>query len=97
MLVKELQGLGLKVDLRTNDKVIDAEQVLAENIKDEASHAPTISSQPANDMVVAATTTDITTDDLTDDFPGMTEEEGPPSDEAVELADDTISINEEEA
>ncbi len=97
VLVKELQGLGLKVDLRTNDKVIDAEQVLAENIKDEASHAPTISSQPANDMVVAATTTDITTDDLTDDFAGMTEEEGPPSEEAVELADDTISINEEEA
>jgi DNA-directed RNA polymerase subunit beta len=40
VLVKELQGLSLKVDLldlHTN-KVIDAEEVLAENIKDEALH-----------------------------------------------------------
>ena len=41
VLVKELQGLGLKVDLMSHDKVIDAEQVLAENIKDEAAHTPT--------------------------------------------------------
>lgn len=38
VLVKELQGLGLKVDLVANDKVIDAEDILAENIKDEAAH-----------------------------------------------------------
>ncbi len=38
VLVKELQGLGLKVDLVSNDQVIDAEEVLAENIKDEAAH-----------------------------------------------------------
>jgi len=44
VLVKELQGLGLKVDLLTADnKVIDAEHVLAQNIKDEARHAPKIS------------------------------------------------------
>ncbi len=30
VLVKELQGLGLKVDLVQSDKVIDAEEVLAE-------------------------------------------------------------------
>lgn len=36
VLVKELQGLGLKVDLIEKDKVVDAEEVLAENIKDEA-------------------------------------------------------------
>jgi DNA-directed RNA polymerase subunit beta len=36
VLVKELQGLGLKVDLLTEGKVIDAEEVLAENIKAEA-------------------------------------------------------------
>ena len=40
VLVKELQGLGLKVDLMTKGKVVDAEEVLAENIKDEAKHAP---------------------------------------------------------
>ncbi len=38
VLVKELQGLGLKVDLITSDKLIDAEAVLAASIKDEASH-----------------------------------------------------------
>src|SRR5690606_29466425 len=38
VLVKELQGLSLKVDLVTSDKVIDAEEVLATNIRDEASH-----------------------------------------------------------
>lgn len=42
VLVKELQGLGLKVDLvRTDDgqnEIIDAEEVLAENIHDEATH-----------------------------------------------------------
>jgi DNA-directed RNA polymerase subunit beta len=50
VLVKELQGLGLKVDLVQSDAVIDAETVLAENVKDEAKHqaevevpAPTIS------------------------------------------------------
>ena len=38
VLVKELQGLGLKVDLIHSDQVVDAEEVLAINIKDEASH-----------------------------------------------------------
>lgn len=44
VLVKELQGLGLKVDLvhAETDAVIDAEQVLAENVKDEAKHQPEI-------------------------------------------------------
>ncbi|HUD10101.1 MAG TPA: DNA-directed RNA polymerase subunit beta [Candidatus Saccharimonadales bacterium] len=50
VLVKELQGLGLKVDLVSSDQLVDAEAVLADNIKDEASHiaevevpAPTVS------------------------------------------------------
>jgi DNA-directed RNA polymerase subunit beta len=38
VLVKELQGLGLKVDLVASDAVIDAEEVLSSNIKDEAAH-----------------------------------------------------------
>jgi len=38
VLVKELQGLGLKVDLVTSNAVVDAEAILAENIKDEAAH-----------------------------------------------------------
>ena len=42
VLVKELQGLGLKVDLVKSDSVIDAEMVLATNIKDEAEHESNI-------------------------------------------------------
>lgn len=38
VLVKELQGLGLKVDLVHSDTVVDAEEVLATNIHDEATH-----------------------------------------------------------
>ncbi len=38
VLVKELQGLGLKVDLVHSDQVVDAEAVLASNIQEEASH-----------------------------------------------------------
>ncbi|HEY5441957.1 MAG TPA: DNA-directed RNA polymerase subunit beta, partial [Candidatus Saccharimonadales bacterium] len=38
VLVKELQGLGLKVDLVHSDTVVDAEAVLAGNIQEEASH-----------------------------------------------------------
>lgn len=42
VLVKELQGLSLKVDLITSDRLIDAESILAENIKDEAKHMPEV-------------------------------------------------------
>ncbi len=38
VLVKELQGLGLKVDLIVSDKAVDAEAVLAESIKDNGDH-----------------------------------------------------------
>jgi DNA-directed RNA polymerase subunit beta len=38
VLVKELQGLGLKVDLFNQDTTIDAEKILSENIKEEAAH-----------------------------------------------------------
>jgi DNA-directed RNA polymerase subunit beta len=38
VLVKELQGLGLKVDLVHSNTVVDAEEVLATNIHDEATH-----------------------------------------------------------
>ena len=43
VLVKELQGLGLKVDLITrNQEVLDAEDMLSKNIKDEAEHMPSL-------------------------------------------------------
>jgi DNA-directed RNA polymerase subunit beta len=42
VLVKELQGLGLKVDLVDSGKVVDAEHVLATNVREEAAHLPEI-------------------------------------------------------
>ena len=42
VLVKELQGLGLKVDLVHSDKVVDAEEVLATNVREEAEHLPEV-------------------------------------------------------
>jgi DNA-directed RNA polymerase subunit beta len=42
VLVKELQGLGLKVDLIDSGKIMDAENVLATNIRDEAETPPVV-------------------------------------------------------
>ena len=60
VLVKELQGLGLKVDLVHSDTVVDAEAVLASNIHDEAEH-------PAEVEVPQAAISDI---DVTEDSAG---------------------------
>jgi len=61
VLVKELQGLGLKVDLVHSDKVIDAEDVLATNVMQEAANlaevevpAPTIADLDMSDEVVSS-------------------------------------------
>jgi DNA-directed RNA polymerase subunit beta len=42
VLVKELQGLGLKVDLISQSRVVDAEAILATNIQQEAAHTATV-------------------------------------------------------
>ncbi len=67
VLVKELQGLGLKVDLLHEGGVIDAEEVLAENIKDEAKHTPTIEAPQSTvgqaDIPDAALMDDLALDD----------------------------------
>jgi DNA-directed RNA polymerase subunit beta len=63
VLVKELQGLGLKVDLKTSDREIDAEEILSENIADEAEHL--------SDVEVPAPTAsdvDVTEDASVDEF-----------------------------
>jgi DNA-directed RNA polymerase subunit beta len=66
VLVKELQGLGLKVDLVTSDKVIDAEAVLAENIKDEAAHVAEV-----DVPMPSVSEIDLSEDVTTDEFAGM--------------------------
>ena len=63
VLVKELQGLNLKVDLVTSEKVIDAEEVLSENIKDEGENMPEVEvPQPT------ASDVDVTEDAAQDEF-----------------------------
>jgi DNA-directed RNA polymerase subunit beta len=56
VLVKELQGLGLKVDLVHQSEVIDAEAILATNIHEEAVH-------PSNITVPTPTISDIDVSD----------------------------------
>jgi DNA-directed RNA polymerase subunit beta len=62
VLVKELQGLGLKVDLVASDAVVDAEEVLATNIHEEATH-------PADVEVPTAAISDVdVTEEASADF-----------------------------
>lgn len=63
VLVKELQGLGLKVDLVASDKVVDAESVLTDNIKKEADTMPDVS-VPDEEI----SNIDLTEDSTTDEF-----------------------------
>ena len=63
VLVKELQGLNLKVDLITSDGSIDAENILSKNIKDESDHMSTVDVPEPE-----ASTVDVTTDSVEDEF-----------------------------
>ncbi len=96
VLVKELQGLGLKVDLVTSDQQIDAEQILAENIKDEAAHLSDVD-VPAP----SASDVDVTEDAVADEFEAMEIEDAvsvpvavPPDDD--DDADDTATNDNDE-
>ena len=92
VLVKELQGLGLKVDLQAaaSNQVVDAEKVLAKNISDEAAAMPVelpdaSASQPL----------DVTSEEIVDEF-ALVEEDGVIKDIApVAEAEETEVTNEE--
>jgi DNA-directed RNA polymerase subunit beta len=89
VLVKELQGLGLKVDLITSDNVIDAEEVLAENIKGEAA-APSEVEVPAPE----ASNVDVTEDASVDEYMVMELEDDIPA--TVAVGDDETDVKEGE-
>ena len=89
VLVKELQGLGLKVDLIESDKIIDAEEVLAENIKGEAESISEVE-VPTSE----ASNVDVTEDAAVDEFMVM-ELEGEIPEEATVAAADTEEESEE--
>jgi DNA-directed RNA polymerase subunit beta len=84
VLVKELQGLGLKVDLVHSDQVIDAEAVLATNIHEEATHPIEVEVPQA-----AISDIDVTEESVSDDFAivGMEDEMIA---EEVPIADGTL-------
>ena len=94
VLVKELQGLGLKVDLVHSDTVVDAEEVLAINIHEEATH-------PADVAVPQPSVSDIdVTEESTisdEDFSIVSvDDEAPAADDSSDLAlvntdDDTVT------
>lgn len=88
VLVKELQGLGLKVDLIESDHVVDAEEVLAENIKTEASGQSDIEvPQPE------ASNVDVTEEATMDEFMVLDIEDETTS--TTEASADTNDIDEE--
>jgi DNA-directed RNA polymerase subunit beta len=93
VLVKELQGLGLKVDLVQTDTVVDAEEVLSGNIKDEAAHVSDIE-VPQSEISDIDVTEDSEVSDS--DFSIVTSDED--MDETVMVAaddSDTTTDNEE--
>ncbi len=74
VLVKELQGLGLKIDLVTSNQLIDAEEVLADNIKDEAAHLSELEVPTP-----VASPVDVTEDIIGDEFVVMELEDDIPA------------------
>jgi DNA-directed RNA polymerase subunit beta len=93
VLVKELQGLGLKVDLVDSGKVVDAEKVLATNIRDEAEHQSNVE-VPAP----AVSDVDVSEDTTVDEFMVMEDMEGNDLDTGVTVTavDDDDDTNDEE-
>jgi DNA-directed RNA polymerase subunit beta len=92
VLVKELQGLGLKVDLLADNEIVDAEHILAQNIKEEAKAAPTLVNEPA------APQAEVIDEALAEDMLNITDDAGvsvtDPENETEQLENRTI---EEEA
>jgi DNA-directed RNA polymerase subunit beta len=96
VLVKELQGLSLKVDLMSSNEVIDAENILAENIKDEAENLADVDVPKPEISEV-----DVTEDSVQDEFEviGLSDElpaEPSADDPALVAADDNDKDDEEE-
>lgn len=87
VLVKELQGLCLKVDLISSQQVVDAEEVLAENIKDEAEHIPDVE-VPAP----VASDVDVTEDAVIDEFAVMELDDDLPTTTIIADDDDDTAL-----
>jgi DNA-directed RNA polymerase subunit beta len=90
VLVKELQGLGLKVDLVHSNKVVDAEHVLATNVREEGESQSTVE-VPAP----LASDVDVTEDAATiDEFMVMEESEDDMASVVAASSDDDDATDE---
>ncbi len=87
VLVKELQGLGLKVDLISSDTVVDAEEVLAENIKGESQATIEVPKPMANDVSEDTTSDQYMVMELDDDVPATVAVGATDDDESTEGED----------
>jgi DNA-directed RNA polymerase subunit beta len=98
VLVKELQGLSLKVDLISSSEIIDAEAVLASNIKEESKNESTVDlPQPVVSQIdesADTSTNEFMVVDLQDDMP---EVEAVAEEEVVlgETEESEISVEDE--
>ncbi len=97
VLVKELQGLGLKVDLIASDEAIDAEAILALNIKDESKHISEVA-VPSPEI----SEVDVSKEDGVDEFDIMEIDDeisnsGVPPDEDTSAMDDETQDKVEES
>jgi DNA-directed RNA polymerase subunit beta len=90
VLVKELQGLGLKVDLVAQEAVVDAEAVLATNVHEEATHPASVEVPESSVSDV-----DVTEESIGDDFSIVSSDDDDPV--LVAADDNTQDNNEEEA
>jgi DNA-directed RNA polymerase subunit beta len=93
VLVKELQALGLRVDLQRNEpeqdhkepSIIDAEVVLESTIKDEAANMPTVSATGTSPI-------DVTAGDESDEFGDIDLGDGM----SIQNSDDETAASEQE-
>ncbi len=91
VLVKELQGLGLKVDLIASETTVDAEAILAENIKDEAVNQSEVD-VPAPEV----SEIDVTAAEGIDEFDLIELDDHMPAGVAAASADDDDDTNDED-
>jgi DNA-directed RNA polymerase subunit beta len=98
VLVKELQGLGLKVDLVHSDTVVDAEEVLATNIHEEATHPAEVEVPQAAISDIDVTEESVSDEDfsiITVDDNGSADAEANADDLAMVSADDNATEDSE--
>ncbi len=91
VLVKELQGLGLKIDMVASDTIIDAEQILAETIKEEGEHPSDIEVPEPT-----ASEVDVTETAVAEEFIVMEMDDDTPATTVLAGSDDDDQIDQEE-